>query len=100
EEHGGWRTTAAGSGVDPRLLQIFDPENAKQKVDRVRRLVEERSADLLTGGVSTSTMARAANLPEEVIRLGFEQLAESDPELRIARHDGELIMYRGAAVSA
>lgn len=98
--HGGWRTTAAGTGVDPRLLRIFDPENAKQKVERVRRLVEERSADLLTGGVSTSAVARAANLPEEVIRLGFEQLAQVDPELRIARHDGELIMYRGAAVPA
>ncbi len=95
---GGWRTTAAGESVDPRLLRIFDPESAKQKVERVRRIVEERSADMLTGGVSTSTVARAANLPEEVIRQGFEQLAASDSELRIARHDGEMIMYRGAAV--
>lgn len=96
---GGWRTTGAGEDIDPRLLRIFDPESAKQKVERVRRLVEERSADLLTGGVSTSDVARAANLPEELIRQGFEQLAESDSELRIARHDGELIMYRGAAVA-
>ncbi len=98
--HGGWRTTGAETGVDPRLLRIFDPENAKQKVERVRRLVEDRSADLLTGGVSTSTVARAANLPADVIRQGFELLAAGDSELRIANHDGELIMYRGAAVPA
>lgn len=98
DRHGGWRVTGSGENVDPRLLRIFDPESAKQKVERVRRLVEERSAEMLTGGVSTSTIARAANLPEEVIRQGFELLAESDPELRVARHDGELIMYRGAAI--
>lgn len=98
--HGAWRTTATGENVDPRLLRIFDPESAKQKVERVRRFVEERSADMLTGGVSTSAVARAANLPEEVIRQGFEQLAATDSELRIAQHDGELIMYRGAAIPA
>ncbi|MEK7757424.1 MAG: hypothetical protein AAB385_09480 [Planctomycetota bacterium] len=93
---GGWRTTAAGDAVDPRLLKIFDPEGAKQKVDRVRRLIEERSADLLTGGLSASSVARAVNLPEDVVRQGFDQVAATDPELRVSKKDGEFLLFRGA----
>ncbi len=98
--HGGWRTTAAGDAVDPRLLKIFDPEGAKQKVDRVRRVIADRSADLLTGGLSVSSVARAANLPEDVVRQGFDQVAATDPELRVSRKDGEFLLFRGAAPRA
>ncbi len=93
---GGWRTLPAGETVDPRLLRIFDPESAKQKVERVRRVIEDRSADLLTGGLSVSSIARAANLPEPVVREGFEQIAATDPELRVTRKDGEFLLFRGA----
>lgn len=95
---GGWRTSGASENVDPRLLRIFDPESAKQKVERVRRVIEERSADLLTGGLSVSSIARAANLPEPVVREGFEQIAAADPELRMAKKDGEFLLFRGAPV--
>ncbi len=94
--HGGWRTMATSDAVDPRLLKIFDPEGAKQKVDRVRRLVEDRSADLLTGGLSASSVAREANLPEDVVRQAFDQVAGSDPELRVAKKHGEFLLFRGA----
>jgi hypothetical protein len=93
---GGWRTTAAGDSVDPRLLKIFDPEGGKQKVERVRRIVQERSADLLTGGLSVSSVARAAHLPEQVVRDGFEKIAAADGELRTATKDGEFLLFRGA----
>ena len=93
---GGWRTFAAGDAIDPRLLKIFDPEGAKQKLERVRRVVEERSADLLTGGLSVSAVAEEVHLPEDVVRQGFVQVAESDPELRVAKKDGEFLLFRGA----
>ncbi len=98
DSHGGWRTQGASENVDPRLLRIFDPESAKQKVERVRRVIEERSADLLTGGLSVSSIARTANLPEAVVREGFEQISTADPELRMAKKDGEFLLFRGAAV--
>lgn len=97
---GGWRTTAAGDAVDPRLLKIFDPEGAKQKVDRVRRVIDDRGADLLTGGLSASSVARAANLPVEVVRQGFEQVAATDVELRVSKKDGEFLLFRGAPLPA
>jgi len=98
DAHDGWRTIAASDAVDPRLLRIFDPENVKHKMERVRRLIEERSADLLTGGLSVSSIARDANLPEPVVREGFEQIVVADPELRMAKKDGEFLLFRGAAV--
>jgi hypothetical protein len=93
---GGWRTMGTSDAIDPRLLKIFDPEGANQKVERVRRLIDDRSADLLTGGLSASSVARAVNLPEEVVRQGFEKVAETDPELKVAKKDGEFLLFRGA----
>ena len=93
---GGWHTWAAGDGVDPRVLKIFDPEGAKQKLGRVRSTIEERRTDLLTGGLSASAIARETNLPEEVVRQGFQELAKEDSELRLARKDGEFLLFRGA----
>ena len=97
---GGWRTQATGEDVDPRVLKIFDPEGAKQKAERVRRLVDERSTDLLTGGLSVSGLAKQANLPEDVVREAFERIAREDPELKVAKRDGAFLLFRGAAAQA
>lgn len=98
DEQGGWRTTPVGEEVDPRMLKIFDPEGANEKVERVRRAVEEKSADLLTGGLSVSSVASATGLPEDVVQQGFEQVADDDPELRVAKKGTEFLLFRGAAV--
>ncbi len=92
---GGWLTTAAGEDVDPNVLRIFDPEGANEKIDRVRRAIEDHGAELLTGGLSASALAGKVNLPEEVVREGFERVAAADPELRVARNAGELLLFRG-----
>lgn len=94
----GFKVTAAGEAVDARLLRIFDPETPKQKAERARAIVEQYSAELLTGGVSLSTVARRSRLPEEVVRQGFELAAAADPELRVAQRDGEVLLFRGAPV--
>lgn len=99
DQHGGWRTISGGEGVDGRLLKIFDPENAKQKVDRVQRVIEERSVDLLTGGLSVASVATEVGLPQDVVREGFERAARSDSELRMGKRDGEFLLYRGAAAA-
>ncbi|MCH7808086.1 MAG: hypothetical protein IIB60_02575 [Planctomycetes bacterium] len=97
-EQGGWKTTAGGEDVEDWVLELFDPEGAKGKIERVERLVEERSADLLTGGVTASSVAAKAGLPEHLVRRGFEQVAAADPELRLTRKAGELLLFRGASV--
>jgi len=99
-DKGGWLTTAASENVDPRLREIFDPEGPKQKVERVRAAVEEHSADLLTSGLSASSIAREANLPKEMVREGMERIAAADPELKFTQKDGEFLLYRGAPVRA
>ncbi len=93
---GGWRVSQAGEGADPRVLKIFDPENAEQKVARVQKYIEESSADLLTGGLSVSAVARKSGLPEDVVRQGFEAVADAEPELRLAKTHGETLLFRGA----
>ena len=74
------------------------PEDAKQKVERVRRIIDQSGADLLTGGLSVSAVARKTKLPEVVVRQGFEAVAESDPELRLTKTGGEVLLFRGAPV--
>jgi hypothetical protein len=93
---GGWRIKATSEGVDPQLLKIFDPEGPNEKVDRVRRTIDDQSADLLTGGLSVSSVMGKANLPKEVVRQGFEKVAAADPELRLTEKNGEFLLFRGA----
>jgi len=93
---GGWRVSQAGEGADPRVLKIFDPENADQKVARVQKYIEESSADLLTGGLSVAAVARKSGLPEDVVRQGFEAVADAEPELRLAKAQGDTLLFRGA----
>ncbi len=95
--HGGWCTSASGEQADPRVLKMFDPERSNEKVDRVCGYVEEHSADLLTGSLSVSSVARAMDLPEDVVRQGFERAASDEPELRVTKKEGEFLLYRGAA---
>lgn len=95
---GGWQTTATGDSVEPRVLKIFDPEGANEKMERVRLAVDERSAELLTGGLSAASLATSTNLPEDVVRAGLRQVAAADPELRISDKAGEVLLFRGASV--
>jgi hypothetical protein len=97
-EGGGWRVGAVGRPIDQRLVKLFDPEGDAQKVDRVRRAIEERSTDLLMGGVSVSSLARELDLPPRAVEAGIAAVARKDPELKMSRQDGEVFLYRGAAV--
>ncbi len=98
--HNGWKTSAVGDSVDARVLRIFDPEGAKQKLDRVREAIAERSAELLTGSLSASSLARTLHLPEAVVRQGLEEATQEDPDLKVAAKDGEFLLFRGAPASA
>jgi len=95
---GGWERRAAGESVDPRLLELFDPESDRQKVDRVRQWIDEQSVDLLTGGLAASNVAQRAGVAYPVVRKAFSQIAAADPELRVSNRDGDALLFRGAPV--
>jgi len=96
---GGWKVTPTADSVDHRILELFDPEDQSEKIDRARQMIEECSADLLGGGLTASVLARKANLPEHLVRRAFDQVAAADPELHANRSDGECYLYRGAPAS-
>ncbi len=98
--HGGWQTSSSAEHTDARLLKLFDPEGTTEKTQRVRRVVEEHSADLLTGGLSASSVARKMGLPQHIVRDGMRELASADQELHVADKDGELLLFRGAPVAS
>ncbi|QDV92172.1 hypothetical protein RAS2_32860 [Phycisphaerae bacterium RAS2] len=93
---GGWRVASTGRHLDERLMRIFDPEDVGEKVARVRREIESRRTDLLTGGLSADSMARRLELPQLLVRQAFEAAARQDDELRVSRQDGDVYLYRGA----
>lgn len=100
QEDGSWRIASPGGEVDERLVKLFDPENVAQKLDRVRRAVEERSSDLLTGAIEAGALARELNLPPRLVEQALQVVAKSNPELRVSRHSGETILFRGAATAS
>lgn len=95
---GGWKVSTAGRKIDERLLKLFNPENVAQKLDRVRREIEERSTDLLTGGLSATSMAARLELPVKLVQQAFEVAAKSDSELRVSKRSGEYLLFRGAGL--
>jgi len=102
------RTPRAGwlarhrDGGGPAGVSAADlrPEAANQKIERVRaRSWPERSADLLTSGVSVRSVAERLDLPERLVEEGFARTATADPELRLSRKAGETSCI-GCAMSA
>ncbi|MCG3129475.1 MAG: hypothetical protein FLDDKLPJ_00208 [Phycisphaerae bacterium] len=94
---GGWKVSSPGAAVDARVLAIFDPEGARQKVERAKRAVEDASADLLMGSLSLEQIVERTGLPESVVKSALEEVVKTDPELKLAKKDGTFLLYRGAA---
>ena len=96
---GGWQVTGKKEGLSEQVLALFDPEDANQKLARVRKEIERRGADLLVGGIDASSIADRLGVPEALVTQALRQVARDDPELRVTESDGRLLLYRGAATS-
>ncbi len=94
---GGWRVKSGDAKLDAGLCALFDPEDADKKIQRVVREIEQRRTDLLTGGLSASSMAQRLSLPEPLVREAFARRAKTDPALRVSKRSGEMILYRSAS---
>ncbi|MFQ5461319.1 MAG: hypothetical protein ACE5E5_01695 [Phycisphaerae bacterium] len=97
--HGGYTTTACDDELDASIIRLFDAEDVKQKIERVREAIERRSAELITGGLTVSAVAQNLGLKEDLVARAFEQASQSDTELRLSRKSGEMLLFRGAPVS-
>lgn len=95
-EGGGFRV-AAGGVLDKRLVQLFDPEDAAQKIRRVKKAIEARSSDLLVGGITAGDLSRELELPEPLVVQALEAIARTDPELKVSKSTGEAMLYRTAS---
>jgi hypothetical protein len=93
---GGWKVTPATASATPAECKLFDPEATTTKVHRVREEVERQGVELLTGGMSASAVGKRMGLPTKLVATAFEQLTESDPELRVSRQRDDVLLYRGA----
>ena len=98
-EGGGWQVTGKKEGLSEQVVALFDPEDANQKLARVRKEIERRGADLLVGGLDASSIADRLGVSEALVTQALRQTAREDPELRVTESDGHLLLYRGAASS-
>ncbi len=94
---GGWSVSSNARKLDGRVLKMFDPEVEGEKRGRVRREIEDRRIDLLTGGISAGSMAGRLGLPVKSVQEVFESVARSDPELRLSKRSGEWMLFRGTS---
>lgn len=93
---GGWTVCGAGEDPDKSICEIFDPESWAEKIQRVRREIDRRSADLLTAGLPAATIQQETGLDRETVDAGFRAAASADPELRLTSPGEELVLFRGA----
>lgn len=93
----GWKVTTVGPNARPGDGRLFDPEAVTAKIERVREEIRSRSADLLTGGLSARAIGERLGLPTSLVGRVFEGSISTDPELRVSRQGGDVLLYRGAA---
>ncbi len=98
-DEGDWVVQVPGGTADENIVQLFDPKAVSQKLRRVREQIDQRSADLLTGGLSARAIGTRLALPVRVVEDAFAQAATADPELHVARRGGEVFLFRGAPVA-
>lgn len=92
---GGWRVQSASKSLPADYVRLFDPEGGRDKLERVRREIENRRTDLLVGGLSAETLGRQLALPREVVEQSFAAACRADSELRVSRRSGDVVLYRG-----
>jgi len=95
---GTWRITDT-TGRAGRLAGLFDPENIRQKLARVRSHIAAGSAELLSSGLSVSAVAGRLNLPPQLVDRAFQQAAQQDPQLHVTKQGRQTILFRGVATN-
>jgi hypothetical protein len=95
---GGYAVCGNTEELPESAMRLFDPENELDKIERVRQAITESGAELITGGLSASSIAGRVGLPEEFVKRAVKQIDRVDPELRVSAQDGDVLVFRGAPV--
>lgn len=97
---GGWVVRSPDPDVDKRVLNLFDPEGDRHKIERAIRQIEEDSAALLTGSLSVEQVVERTGLTRKLVSKAFEAYAQREPEVRVSRQDGQTLIYRSLSTSS
>ncbi len=92
---GGWNVW--GPSEMRALTDLFDPEADQVKRQRVRSIIEESRAELLSGGIAADRIAARTELPLQVTEAEVKSYARETPGLTARRLDGRLILFRESA---
>jgi len=98
-DDGGWTTIPVGDSADARICRLFDLEGEARQLTRIRQRIQERSGELLTGGLSATSLAEELRVPRRMVERAMEQMAAADPEMRLSGRLGEVLLFRGAPVA-
>lgn len=94
---GGWTITAP-----PELEQLgnlLDPEQDAEKRERIRSEIEERKADLISGGLSAQRIADASELPLAFVEDELKSYAK-ESGMTARRLDGNFVLFREGSGAA
>jgi hypothetical protein len=76
------------------LNDLLDPEDDRQKRQRVRDLITQHHVDLLSGGIVAEKLANKAKLPLQQVETELKSYAKETPGLQAKRLDGRVVLYR------
>jgi hypothetical protein len=74
-------------------MQVADPETAEDKRRRVRTTIQQRRADVLTGGIDAAALAEELDVPAATVADVFRETAAADPRLRLEVARRSLRLY-------
>ncbi len=100
-EAGGWLVRApAETGA---LSDLLDPELEADKRRRIREVIEEDRAELLSGGLGAERISARTQLPPWLVETELKSYAGENPGLVAKRLGGHVVLFRegtGPAPSA
>jgi hypothetical protein len=89
---GGW---SIHGPVELRALtDLLDPEEADEKRRRVRDVIEQNTAELLTSGISSDKIAARTQLPLTTVEAEVKSYAKEKTGLVAKRLDGRVVLFR------
>lgn len=89
---GGW--SIYGPVELKALSDLLDPEESDEKRRRVRDVIGQHTAELLTGGISGDRIAAMTQLPLQTVEQELKSYAKENPGLLAKRLDGRVVLFR------
>jgi hypothetical protein len=76
-----------------QLAELLDPEVDSEKRERVKKEIESRKAELISGGISASRIAETTSLPLPLVEDELKSYAK-EAGISARRLDGNFVLFR------